>query len=123
MSEDSMLMCLIAFILGFLVQSMIRGNGLVSEPGVDLSGGLFIGANLNNVHLEGANLRDAFFIGANLNNAHLEGAVLRGADLSNANLYEADLTGARLRGSWFTRCQFRWCQFRRCHLFIGNSFR
>ena len=28
MKEDSMLMCLIAFVLGFLVQRMMRGNGL-----------------------------------------------------------------------------------------------
>ena len=28
MSEDSMLMCLIAFVLGFLVARMTRGNGL-----------------------------------------------------------------------------------------------
>ena len=29
MSEDSMLMCLIAFVLGFLVARMMRGNGLM----------------------------------------------------------------------------------------------
>jgi len=29
MSEDSMLKCLIAFILGFLVSRMIRGSGLM----------------------------------------------------------------------------------------------
>ena len=28
MSEDSMLMCLIAFVLGYLVSRMMRGNGL-----------------------------------------------------------------------------------------------
>ena len=28
MSEDSMLMCLIAFVLGYLVGRMMRGNGL-----------------------------------------------------------------------------------------------
>ena len=28
MSEDSMLMCLIAFVLGFLVARMLRGDGL-----------------------------------------------------------------------------------------------
>ena len=28
MSRDSMLMCLIAFVLGFLVSHMMRGNGL-----------------------------------------------------------------------------------------------
>ena len=28
MSRDSMLMCLIAFVLGFLFADMIRGNGL-----------------------------------------------------------------------------------------------
>jgi hypothetical protein len=29
MSEDDMLKCLIAFVLGFLVAHMIRGNGLM----------------------------------------------------------------------------------------------
>jgi hypothetical protein len=28
MSEDQMLMCLIAFVLGYLVSRMMRGNGL-----------------------------------------------------------------------------------------------
>jgi len=28
MTEDSMLMCLIAFVLGYLVSRMMRGNGL-----------------------------------------------------------------------------------------------
>ena len=31
MSEDSMLMCLIAFVLGYLIARMIRGDGLVIE--------------------------------------------------------------------------------------------
>ena len=35
MSEDSMLMCLIAFVLGFLVSRMMRGNGL-SIGGLDI---------------------------------------------------------------------------------------
>ena len=29
MSEDSILMCLIAFVLGYFVASMMRGNGLM----------------------------------------------------------------------------------------------
>ncbi len=29
MKEDSMLMCLIAFVLGYLVARMMRGNGLM----------------------------------------------------------------------------------------------
>ena len=31
MTEDSMLMCLIAFVLGFLVARMMRGNGFTDE--------------------------------------------------------------------------------------------
>lgn len=31
MTEDSMLMCLIAFVLGFLVARMMRGNGFTYE--------------------------------------------------------------------------------------------
>ena len=31
MKEDEMLMCLIAFVLGYLVARMIRGNGLTSD--------------------------------------------------------------------------------------------
>ena len=29
MTEDSMLMCLICFVLGYLVSRMMRGNGLM----------------------------------------------------------------------------------------------
>ena len=36
MKEDSMLMCLIAFVLGYLVDRMIRGNGL-SVGGIDIT--------------------------------------------------------------------------------------
>ena len=37
MSEDSMLMCLIAFVLGYLVHRMMRGNGLSVGGGAVLS--------------------------------------------------------------------------------------
>ena len=43
MSEDSMLMCLICFVLGFIVSRMMRGNGLSvggDVPRVNCSGRL-----------------------------------------------------------------------------------
>ena len=35
MKEDSMLMCLICFVLGFLVARMMRGNGLIENISKD----------------------------------------------------------------------------------------
>ena len=59
----------------------------------------FIGANLSNAHLSGANLIGANLIGANLSNAHLSGARLMGANLSGAVLSGANLSNTRLNGA------------------------
>lgn len=64
----------------------------------------FIGAKLEDAHLEGANLLDAHLEGINLLYAHLEGANLcrahlEGAYLGGAHLEGAHLVGAHLEGA------------------------
>jgi uncharacterized protein YjbI with pentapeptide repeats len=77
-------------------------NALIASR--DLERCSFIGADLNNVHLEGAKLMSAHLEGASLEGAHLERADLRfayleGARLKEAHLEGADLTIVRLQGA------------------------
>nr|WP_302596727.1 pentapeptide repeat-containing protein [uncultured Cellulosilyticum sp.] len=54
-------------------------------------GHFFMGKNLTNTNLIGADLAGAILIGANLKNANLTGANLIGADLRDANISGANL--------------------------------
>ena len=47
MSEDSMLMCLIAFVLGYLFSRMMRGNGLLINPDSEIKDELELDDNIN----------------------------------------------------------------------------
>ncbi|MFS8857143.1 pentapeptide repeat-containing protein [Synechococcus sp. H55.7] len=58
-------------------------------------------ADLEGIHLAGADLRYADFSGANLAGANLRGCDLSFADCSGANLSGADLRGCLLFGSNF----------------------
>lgn len=62
----------------------------------DLTRCSFIGADLEDAHLEGADLEGAHLEGAELRFAHLEGAMLVEAHLEGANLVGAHLEGANL---------------------------
>ena len=59
------------------------------------------GAELQEIHLAGADLSYADFSGANLAGANLRGCDLSYADFSGANLSGADLRGCLLFGSDF----------------------
>ena len=81
-----------------------RFDAITVPPGallarLNLSGSVFVGADLVGAHLEGAYLRSAHLEGADLVGAHLEGAVLSGAHLEGADLSMAHLEGASLLGA------------------------
>jgi Pentapeptide repeats (8 copies) len=59
----------------------------------------YIGPDLYNAELDGADLMDANLSGANLNGAELASANLSGANLSGTSLGEADLMDANLSGA------------------------
>jgi hypothetical protein len=72
----------------------------VSGETLDLSGSLFVQANLVNANFRGCNLKTANFGNTNLegvdfSGVNLEGAIFYGADLSNAILKDAKLKGAK----------------------------
>jgi len=86
----------ISSLVQFLKDARLTGNGryIVSFIGVDLSDAVLSGANLSNIDFSDANLNDA-----NLSNTELNGANLFNANLSNANLTIANLSNADLSGA------------------------
>ena len=66
---------------------------------VDLTGVIFIGANLKFADLYGADLKDTNLSGADLTGADLRGANLSGADLTSVDLSYTNLRGANLIGA------------------------
>ena len=79
--------------------------------GLRLRGSSFIGAELNEAHLEGADMSGARLDRAALYEAHLEGADLRGARLEGADLRGAHLEGASLTDASIddnTKLRFDW---------------
>ncbi|MEM9814992.1 MAG: pentapeptide repeat-containing protein [Cyanobacteria bacterium P01_D01_bin.6] len=71
---------------------------------IELEGAQFVEANFEKVLLRGANLRkanfkDAILVGADCQNAHLEGVNFKGANLENANFQGANLRNADFRGA------------------------
>lgn len=70
-----------------------------NQPGKNLGGTNFQGADLRGITLCNANLGGANLGNTNLSGVDLSGANLSGANLANANLSGADLSGADLRGA------------------------
>ena len=64
------------------------------QQAIELSNSL--GTPIDNDFFVGVNLRDAYLKGADLGGVNLKGAYLKGADLGGANLSGADLSGADL---------------------------
>ena len=96
---------------------VVEVNGYKIEPGANLTGGLFGGADLTGANLTGANLKGVYPEGANLSGANLSRADLTEANLRRANLRganphlanfymayleRADLSGANLSGAYLT---------------------
>ena len=101
------LLLLILLSLGFIVTASageVETNILKLKASNACKGCSFIGADLSEADLRGANLykanfSDADLSGANLGYADLRGANLTGADLTGAYLYNANLSKADLSGA------------------------
>ena len=87
-----------ARVLHFLYDAGLL-DSVGKAPFIDLRDADFIGANLINVTLHGANLMAANLEETNLKGANLIGANLEGAILVKTNLMEATLFGATLNGA------------------------
>jgi uncharacterized protein YjbI with pentapeptide repeats len=87
-----------------------------SFAGQDLTGGVFVSAEMRGVDFSGANLTNAMLTmgvllktnlaGANLTNALADRATFDEADLTNAILTEATLTRSRFYGAKITGADF-----------------
>ncbi len=65
----------------------------------DLSGGVFVSAEMRGTNFSGANLTNTMFTKGNLLGANLQGANLTGSLLDRATLYKANLSDANLTES------------------------
>jgi hypothetical protein len=74
----------------FLEANLVEANFAQAN----LAGAVFFKANLRAANLTGANLRDSV-----LDNADLRGVTALRADLRNASLFNADLSGANFEGA------------------------
>ena len=87
----------------------------------DLSGAIFVNANLTGATLDGSLLTDAFFAGANFEGANLVGVDFTGADLTKANfrganLRNADFEIANCEGADFTGADLTGATFKGANL-------
>jgi len=69
----------------------------------DLSGGVFVAAEMRGTNFEGANLTNAILTKGNLLGANLKDANLAGALVDRVTLYKANLTNAILTEATLTR--------------------
>lgn len=76
----------------------------------DLTGGNFLGANLNGAELNNANLAHTNF----------RGAILTDADLSESNLSYANFSGADLSGAYLESANLRYADFHKGSLALTN---
>ncbi len=92
-------------------------DGVLLEPGANLSGKKLSNLDLSGVDLSGANLRESVFSWSNLQNAKLDGA-----DLSGANFYGSDLTGASLKSAVITGAMFLTAKLQNANLNDSRAF-
>ena len=76
----------------------------------------FLGADLRDANLVGADLNGIDLRDANLNDAILEGANLQKADLSNANLWGASLEKANLTATILKQADLSWANLAEANL-------
>lgn len=69
----------------------------------DLSGGVFVAAEMRGVNFEEANLSNAILTKGNLLGANLKGANLSGALVDRVTFYKADLTNTIFTGATLSR--------------------
>ncbi len=70
---------------------------------LDLTGGVFVSAEMRGANFAASNLKNAILTKANLLGANLEAANLEGALVDRVTLYQANLKNANLTGATLTR--------------------
>jgi len=86
-------------------------KGSKAFKGKNLSGAIFVGADLSGVDFSGCNLERAILFYADLRNADFSKANLKDADITHCNSRGANYSGADLSGSLCFSSKFEDCNF------------